>query len=82
MRPQEAFNKYTQWQDNNFPPLNLTDTLIMAIGYLYDCTDGRPDLPERRLFNALFEALKQIQDPEPMVNIKVFDPEGREICGS
>ena len=56
----EAFQKYEQWCADGHPKQNLADTLVLAIGFWVNYTDGSPDYDERAFLGLLSQALKTV----------------------
>lgn len=53
MKQRDAYKRYEQWCKDGHPELGTADTIMIAIGYVVNCTDGRPDYDEQALFRLL-----------------------------
>lgn len=49
----KAFDAYAKWCDDGHPAVNGGQSMLIAIGYVVNMTDGRPDYDERCLLGML-----------------------------
>lgn len=61
MTTRNAFQEYEAWCAAGFPEKDLADTLFLAIGYVFNCTDGCPHEDERALSALLARKLREVK---------------------
>lgn len=60
----KAFHAYLDWCKQDYPPVStdIHASLLLAMGYVVNQTDGSPSYDERSLLNTLAAAMRSLEE--------------------